>query len=352
MYQLYMKKSNLMGLNEPELISVAESLGGRSFRGRQLYHEIYRRREFSLDQMTELPKKFRSQLEQSFEIRVPQIHDRQQSEDGTIKFLFRLSDAKYIESVLIPEDHRQTFCISSQVGCDVGCTFCMTAQMGFHRNLTPGEILGQVLAIARDGCLSQPGFNVVFMGMGEPLYNYRNVMKAFRIMTDSKALGLSYRKITVSTSGVVPVLSRMRSETELPNLAISLNATRNDVRDELMPINQKWDLNGLLDVCRSFPSKLRRRITFEYVLLSGVTDSDRDAYRLTTLLKGMKAKVNLIPYNPDPSLPFDRPTPDRVEQFREILMRASISTFVRRTRGDDISAACGQLAHLESESHG
>lgn len=352
MYQFCMKKSNLMGLNELELVKVAESLGDKPFRGRQLYHEIYRRREFSLEQMTELPKNFRSRLGHSFEVRVPQIHDRQRSEDGTIKFLFRLDDAKCIESVLIPEDHRQTLCISSQVGCDVGCTFCMTAQMGFHRNLTPGEILGQVLAIACDRGSSQSGFNVVFMGMGEPLYNYRNVMKAFRIMTDSKAIGLSYRKITVSTSGVVPVLSRMRSETELPNLVISLNATSNDVRDELMPINKKWDLNGLLDVCRSFPPKLRRRITFEYVLLSGVTDSDQDAHRLAALLQGMKAKVNLIPYNPGPSLPFDRPTPGRVEQFREILTRGSISTFVRKTRGDDISAACGQLAHLGSKNHG
>jgi 23S rRNA (adenine2503-C2)-methyltransferase len=351
MYQFDMKKNNLIGLNESELVDIAEALGDRSFRGRQLYHEIYQRREENLTQMAVLPKAFRTRLENSFEIRIPEIQDRQQSKDGTIKFLFRLDDGKCIESVFIPEDHRQTLCISSQVGCGVGCTFCMTAQMGFHRNLTAGEILGQVLAIARDDCLTQLGLNVVFMGMGEPLYNYKNVMKAFRIMTDSKAMGLSHRKITVSTAGVVPVLNRMQCEAKMPNLAISLNAASDDVRHEVMPINQKWNLKDLLDACRGFSLKLQHRITFEYVLLSGITDSDQDAQQLVKLLEGLQVKVNLIPYNPDPSLPFKRPAPNRVEQFQGILIRGSISAFVRRTRGDDIAAACGQLAHLKKEIH-
>jgi 23S rRNA (adenine2503-C2)-methyltransferase len=351
MYQFDMKKNNLIGLNESEIVNIVEDLGDKSFRGRQLYHEIYQRREEHLTQMAVLPKVVRTRLENSFEIRIPKIQDRQQSKDGTIKFLFRLDDGKCIESVFIPEDHRQTLCISSQVGCGVGCTFCMTARMGFHRNLTSGEILGQVLAIARDGCLTQLGFNVVFMGMGEPLYNYKNVMKAFRIMTDSKAMGLSHRKITVSTAGVVPAINRMQSEMKMPNLAISLNAANDDVRHEIMPINQKWSLKDLLDACRSFSSQLQHRITFEYVLLSGITDSDQDAQQLVKLLEGLKIKVNLIPYNPDSFLPFKRPGPNRVERFQSILIRGSVSAFVRKTRGDDISAACGQLAHLKKAIH-
>ena len=222
----------------------------------------------------------------------------------------------------------------------------MTAQMPFERNLTDGEILGQLLAVMDSGLLRDKGFNLVFMGMGEPLYNYRNLGRAFRIMIDPDALGLSHRKITVSTSGVVPVLRRMAAEKVLPNVAISLNATTNEIRDTVMPINRKWNLQELIQVCRSFPLEPRRRLTFEYVLLKDITDSDEDAHRLARLVRGMPAKVNLIPYNPGIGLGFERPERERVKAFQEILSGHRVTTLVRRPRGDEIAAACGQLAHL------
>jgi 23S rRNA (adenine2503-C2)-methyltransferase len=220
--------------------------------------------------------------------------------------------------------------------------------MGMVRNLSSGEIVGQVLAAIRDGCLTETRYNIVLMGMGEPLHNYKNVMKAFRLLTDPAAMGLSSRRITLSTSGVVPVLQRMSQEASLPNLAISLNATTNPIRTQLMPINERWDLEKLMNACRDFPLEPRRRITFEYVLIKNLNESDQDAHRLAQLLKGIKAKVNLIPYNSNPNLPFERPTPLQVDRFREILTDYHISAFVRRPRGDDISAACGQLAWMES----
>lgn len=350
MYQSSMKNNHLMGLNEKELVALAASLAEKPFRGRQLYHEIYRRKQFDFSQMAELSQSFRDRLAREFVIGTPRVCRRSVSRDGTVKFLFQLGDGRFIESVYIPEERRDTLCISSQVGCDVGCTFCMTAQMGFERNLTPAEILGQVLLVIKEGCLQERGFNIVFMGMGEPLYNYRNVMKAFQIMIDPAGMALSHRKITVSTSGVVPVLRKMHAEPVLPNLAISLNATTNAVRDTIMPINQKWGLNELLQACREFPLEPRRRITFEYVLLEGATDSDQDAYRLVGLLKGMRAKVNLIPYNPNPGMPYRRPSIERVERFKEILSHHFISAFIRKTRGEDVAAACGQLAYLEAHA--
>lgn len=348
MYQPGMKKRNLLGRGEKELVALAVSLGEEPFRGRQLYQWIYQRKELDFERMAVLPKSFRRRLSEEEVAGIPRVVQRQVSADGTIKFLLQLEDGRCVESVFIPEPRRDTLCISSQVGCDVGCTFCMTAQMGFERNLTAGEILGQVLVAVRDGCLKERGFNIVFMGMGEPLYNYQNVMRAFRIMADPEGMGLSHRKITVSTSGVVPVLRKMQQEPLLPNLAVSLNATTNTVRDAVMPINRKWDLEELFQACREFPAEPRRRITFEYVLMEGVSDSDQDAHRLARLVKGMRAKVNLIPYNPNPGLPYRRPDPQRVEQFREILAGQLISAFVRKTRGDDIAAACGQLACMET----
>lgn len=342
-----MKKRNVLGLGEKELLELALSLGGKPFRGKQLYRQIYQRREFEFENMTELSKPFRRRLEEGFSVQLPQLVQRQEARDGTVKFLLRLEDGRLIESVFIPEQRRQTLCISSQVGCDVGCTFCMTARMGFERNLGAGEILGQVLLAIKD---AGPAFNVVFMGMGEPLYNYQNVMKAFSIMVDPGGMALSHHKVTVSTSGVVPVLRKMRREPVLPNLAISLNATTDRLRDAVMPINRKWNLEELLEACRQFPLEPRRRITFEYVLMEGVTDSDRDAHRLAGLLRGLQAKVNLIPYNPNPGLPYRRPSPEGVERFRGILTGHLVSAFVRKTRGDDIAAACGQLACMENHA--
>lgn len=342
-----MKEKNLLGLDIEELSRLAEELGERSFRGRQLFVQIYRRKYFDFRQMTDLSKEFRRRLEEQFDLHLPEVTRRSESSDGTCKYLLRLVDGKFVETVHIPESGRDTLCISSQVGCGVGCTFCMTAQMGFIRNLTPGEIVGQVLRVITDGRVADKGFNIVFMGMGEPLYNYRNVMKAFRLLTDPQGIDLSHRKITVSTSGVVPVLRRMAADTPpLPNLAVSINATTDAVRDRVMPINRKWPLEELIEACRSFPLESRRRITFEYVLLKDENDSPGDARRLARLLRGIPAKVNLIPYNPNPGLPHGRPDPDRVEHFQELLSEHNLAAFVRRTRGDDVNAACGQLAYL------
>jgi 23S rRNA (adenine2503-C2)-methyltransferase len=223
----------------------------------------------------------------------------------------------------------------------------MTAQMGFVRNLRPSEIVGQVLAVIASGLLKTKGFNVVFMGMGEPLYNYQNVMKAFQLMTDPEGMDLSYRRITLSTSGVVPVLKKLAKEDTIPNLAISLNATTSSTRSRIMPINRKWELSELLKTCKEFPLEPRRRITIEYVLLKGETDSDSDAHRLARLLNGLSVKVNLIPYNANPGLPHESPDTDRVQEFRFILNSYNITNFVRKTRGQDVSAACGQLAWFE-----
>lgn len=343
-----MKKQNLLGMSAAELVEMAVSRGEKPFRGKQLYHQIYERKEFDFARMSELSKSFRQRIAEQFKIELPQVWRRSESHDGSVKLLLRLEDGRFVESVFIPEEQRDTLCISSQVGCDVGCTFCMTAQMSFERNLQPPEILGQVLIAIKEGLLKERGFNIVFMGMGEPLYNYRNVMKAFRIMIDPAGMALSHRKITVSTSGVVPILRKMQQEAVLPNLAISLNATTDPVRDVIMPINQKWKLEALIQACRDFPLEPRRRITFEYVLLQGITDSDQDALRLVRLLEGMRAKINLIPYNPNPGLPYRRPPAERVERFKEILSEHYMSAFVRKTRGDDVSAACGQLAYIQT----
>ncbi len=343
-----MKKRNLLGLNLDRLTALALEYGEPAFRGKQLLHQLYRKGQVRISEMTDLPSSFRDRLTGSWEIQLPTLAKQSVAADGTIKFLFQLDDGQPIESVYIPEPNRDTFCISSQVGCGVGCTFCLTAQMGLIRNLKAGEIVGQVLAALRMDCLKPKRYNIVFMGMGEPLHNYRNVMEAFRLFTDPSAMGISYRRITLSTSGVVPVLRRLQEErTALPNLAISLNATTNALRDPIMPINERWNLEELLETCRNFPLEPRRRITFEYVLLGSLNDSEADAGRLAGLLRGIPSKVNLIPFNPGPGLPFERPAPQRVERFREILVNRKVSAFVRRPRGDDISAACGQLAILE-----
>ncbi len=340
-------KKNLLGWDSSQLEELAQGLEEPAFRGRQLFRQIYFRRQSDFREMTDLPAPFRERLHAEYRVGLPRTAQRSQSRDGTVKFLFELEDGQRIESVYIPEDRRETICISSQVGCDVGCTFCLTAQMGFRRNLRPGEIVGQVMAVIGDGCLRPQGFNVVYMGMGEPLYNYRHVMQSFRLLTDPSGLNLSHRRITVSTSGVVPVLQRMQQESPLPNLAISLNATTDRVRDQIMPLNRRWNLRDLLEACRQFPLEPRRRITFEYVLLAGVTDSEEDARRLARLVRGTRCKVNVIPYNPNPGLPYRRPSDATIERFREILAAEHVSAFVRRPRGDDISAACGQLAYLD-----
>jgi len=346
MYQRGMKR-NLLGLTQEEITQLVEEMGEKPFRGRQLYHEIHRRRELDFDGMTELSKSFRARLVELFSLSVPRIVQRSEAGDGTVKYLFRLDDDRHVEAVFIPEEERDTLCISSQVGCNIGCSFCMTAMMGLERNLRVEEILGQVLGVVKERGLERGAYSIVFMGMGEPLQNYKNVMRAFRIMVDPLGMSLSHRKITISTSGVLPALKKMRSEEVFPNLAISLNAPTGELRDVLMPLNRRWPLSELLQVCRDFPIEPRRRIMFEYVLLAGVNDSDKDARALVGLFRGMRPKVNLIPYNPNPGLPYKRPSEQRVARFREILVNSGIAVFMRKTRGDDIAAACGQLAYLE-----
>ncbi len=323
---------------------MSASLGESAFRGRQLYVQIYRRKEYDIDRMTDLAKSFRGKLRKACEIKLPEIENTRNSEDGAAKYLFRLRDGETVEAVYIPESGRDTLCISSQAGCRVGCRFCMTGQKGFRRNLSAGEIVGQVLAVIREGSLEEKGFNVVFMGMGEPLHNYRNVMKAFRILSDPDGIGLSHRKITISTSGIVPVMREMAGEKKIPSLAVSLNAADDETRDRIMPVNREWNIAELLQACRDFPLEGNRRITIEYVLLRKINDSLEDAEQLGRLLKGLKVKINLIAYNSNPGLPYSPPEPDRIIRFKEQLTAMGLSAFIRASRGSDVGAACGQLA--------
>jgi 23S rRNA (adenine2503-C2)-methyltransferase len=252
-----------------------------------------------------------------------------------------------IESVFIPEERRDTFCISTQVGCAVGCVFCVTGKLRMRRNLLPGEIVGQILALQADRGTVAKRLNIVIMGMGEPLNNYENVMQSIRLMTDEQGMCISPRRVTLSTSGVVPGIRRLAGEQVIPNIAISLNATTDAVRDMLIPINRKWNIAALLEACRSFPLAHRRRITFEYVLIEGINDSIEDAHRLVRLLQGLRKKINLIPLNADPWIALKSPSQERVLEFEQFLVNHQVTVNVRRPRGDDVSAACGMLAGRE-----
>src|SRR5215467_1024026 len=321
------------------------SLFDPSFRATQLYKSVYQRSFDNFDQMTDLPKGLRTTLPEEWDIKLPVIHRRFDSMDGTRRYLVRLNDSELAETVYIPEENRDTICISSQIGCALACTFCLTGQMGLTRNLTAGEIVAQVLVAQRDNLSweARDSFNIVLMGMGEPLHNYDNVMKAIRILHDENGLNMSMGRITLSTAGLLPALERLAAEPDIPNLAISLTGATNAKRDELMPINRKYPIEQLLAAVRRFPLKHRQRVTFEYVLLKGITDSPEDARNLAVLLKGMRAKVNLIPLNEAEELGYQRPADEVVERFQNILVAHHLSAFVRKNRGNDISAACGQL---------
>jgi 23S rRNA (adenine2503-C2)-methyltransferase len=281
----------------------------------------------------------------------PAIELVQQSTDGTRKYKLRTVDGRFVEAVYMPDEAagRRTLCVSSQVGCAMGCTFCLTATMGLVRHLSPGEILGQVHRVNRDLMESvglpapRPLTNLVFMGMGEPLHNLDHLSKALGTLLSPDGPGFSHRHVTVSTSGLVPAIERVATELDI-KLAISLNATTDEVRTELMPVNRKWNIAALMEACRKFPVRQGRRITFEYVLLGGINDTDEDARRLVGLVRGLPAKVNLIPYNENPGLGFSEPAPGRVDAFKAILEKGGVTAMVRRNRGRDISAACGQLA--------
>ena len=335
--------SDLTELDLPELERLLQESDYDAFHARQLYRWIHRHGVTDFDQMTNLSKELRGELRERFTVRHPKVVSDQLSTDGTRKFVLELSDGRRIESVFIPDTPAMTFCVSTQVGCAMSCGFCLTGKMGLVRHLTPGEIVGQVIALASaTGLLEQP-FNIVLMGMGEPLHNYDNTMKALRMLHAEEGLSISPRRITLSTVGIVPGLDRLAREPLMPNLAISLHATTEEQRTALVPPNARYSLAAILDACRRFPLKKRSRITFEYVLLNGVNDTPEDARRLAKLLTGIKAKVNLIPLNAAPGIPFERPSDARVDRFAQILADRHLTVSVRKSRGRDIRAACGQL---------
>jgi 23S rRNA (adenine2503-C2)-methyltransferase len=341
----------IVGLELPDL-QAALGPEQRAFRARQVYDAVYRQRVGDLAEITNLPLNLRKDLAEKLAIGLPKAAAEFKSTDGTRRYLLELEDRRTVETVLMPEESpdgkRDTVCISSQVGCPVNCQFCLTALMGLERNLTAGEIVGQVLFVMRAHGISTGSdrLNVVMMGMGEPLLNLPNVIKATRILTDPAGIGISSRRITLSTAGIVPKIAELGREPVRPKLAISLNASNQEQRRELMPITRKYSLKDLLKACKEYPLRPWEKLTFEYVLLKGVNDSDADARRVVKLLAHLNAKVNLIALNPGPGIAFETPDPERVRAFQEIVRRA-MPCFVRKPRGRDIFAACGQLKRHE-----
>ncbi|MBA3972900.1 MAG: 23S rRNA (adenine(2503)-C(2))-methyltransferase RlmN [Candidatus Solibacter sp.] len=338
----------LLGLDESDISALLGPAAPR-YRARQIYEAIYKHRNLHLASATALPKHLRQSLARTHTPGWPSIASRYQSADGARRYLLSLGDAKTVEAVFMPEEARDTLCISSQVGCPVDCRFCLTALMGLERNLTAGEIVGQVMTLAQDNGLwaGRTRINIVMMGQGEPFLNLPNVLKAARLLCDPNGLNISPRRITVSTSGITPRLAEFAAAHPRPKLAISLNASTEDQRRELMPITGKYHLKDLIHACRAYPLRPWERLTFEYVLLKDVNDSDADARRVAGLLAQLRAKVNLIALNPGPGIPYNCPDPARVAAFQAIVRR-SLPCFIRRPRGLDIFAACGQLKRMES----
>src|SRR6266852_8113556 len=360
-----MTHNSLLGLQLPELTALVEEFGQPSCRARQLFEALYRQRVKTSEQISTLPQDFRRSLaEKGFSVGWPGIEKKFVSSDGTVRYLVACADGQTVETVWMPEGDggetgdgsdagdqaetarrwdRATICVSSQVGCAVDCQFCLTALLGIKRNLTAGEIVGQVCAVLNQQNVSPPHerVNLVFMGMGEPFLNYDNFMQAVRLLVEG--VGIPESRMTVSTAGIVPRIYDLGSESVRPKLAISLNASNDAWRTRLMPINRKWNLEKLISAARDFPLRNREKLTFEYVLLDEVNDSATNAHELAELIRGVRAKVNLIALNPGPGIPFQTPSQERVLQFQNILMTAGVPTFVRRPRGRDIYAACGQL---------
>jgi 23S rRNA (adenine2503-C2)-methyltransferase len=341
-------KINLLNLDRQGLEAFFTRLGEKPFRARQLMQWLHQHGEVDFEHMSNLGKSLRSRLAETAVIRLPEISHDQISADGTRKWLLKLDDGNSIETVFIPEDDRGTLCISSQVGCSLNCTFCHTARQGYNRNLETWEIIAQLWVARRalgwqmhdDRVIS----NVVLMGMGEPLMNYDNVVTAMRIMLDDMAYGLSRRRVTLSTSGLVPAMKQLKQDCDV-SLAVSLHAPDDELRNELVPINKKYPIAELLSACKAYVAgEKRRKVTFEYVMLDGVNDTDEHARRLAILLRDVPAKVNLIPFNPFAGSGYRRSSQKRVDRFRDILVENGLVTITRKTRGDDIDAACGQLA--------
>src|SRR5579884_2473542 len=354
----------LLGLELQELTSLVEEGGQPSYRARQLFHALYQDRIPSTDEISTLPKEFRSHLRnQGISVGLPEITKKFSAADGTVRYLVKLSDGETVETVWMPEGddgetgdgseagtetsrgnwHRATICVSSQVGCAVNCQFCLTALLGIKRNLTAGEIVGQVISVLRDQNVSPPEdrVNLVFMGMGEPFLNFENFIRAVRLLVEG--VGIPESRMTVSTAGIVPRIYDLAEEKVRPKLAISLNASNDELRTQLMPINKKWDIEQLLMAAREFPLRSREKITFEYVLLRQVNDSADHARELAERVRGIRAKVNLIALNPGPGVSFQTPAEADVLQFQKVLVDAGIPAFIRRPRGREIYAACGQL---------
>jgi 23S rRNA (adenine2503-C2)-methyltransferase len=338
---------NLLGLTRPELEAWILERGGKAFRARQLFNWLYKRGETDFDAMSDLAKAFREQLKAEATVELPQIVTRQNAADGTVKWMLKADQAQGFEMVYIPESDRATLCISSQVGCAMDCSFCSTAQQGFNRNLTAAEIVGQVFLAQRE-----LGFkagdnrvisNVVLMGMGEPLANFRNVVPAMRILLDDLGFDFSRRRLTLSTSGLVPQIYKLAEESNVA-LAVSLHAPDDELRSQLVPINRRHPIAELLEACWHYIDEQNgRSVTFEYVMLDGVNDSPSQARQLARLLKGHPAKVNLIPFNPFPGTEYRRSRPEAISAFLDQVLKGGVMATVRRTRGDDIDAACGQL---------
>ena len=334
----------LLGRDLAELTALAVACGHPRYRGRQIYEGLYRDWHAGPLEISTLPTGLREHLQGLDEFGLPKVDQRFASTDGTARYLLRVHDGRTVEAVYIPDERRDTLCISTQVGCPVDCKFCFTALMGLERNLTAGEIVAQVIVLGRAERLRERRrpLNVVMMGMGEPLLNFRAVMQATKLLADPRGVGIPQRRITVSTSGIVPKIREHGLQEVRGKLAVSLNASNAEQRTQLMPITSRYGLDELLEACRRYPLRPWERLTFEYVLLREVNDTDRDAADLRRLLSPLKCSVNLIAHNPGPGIPYETPTPERVESFREIVRRG-LPCFVRKPRGRDIFAACGQL---------
>ncbi|HVR70671.1 MAG TPA: 23S rRNA (adenine(2503)-C(2))-methyltransferase RlmN [Vicinamibacteria bacterium] len=344
-------RPNLFGMSRPALARLAGELGEPAYRAAQLYSWLYRRRARSLVEMTDLPRPLRERLAAGHGLRWPEVVERSRSADGTVKYLFRLDDGATIESVYIPEERRRTICISTQAGCPLKCAFCLTGIAGYKRNLKPWEILGQVAEVMAEEPPEQKAWNIVVMGMGEPLLNYDATVHALRILMDPEGFAVAPKKLTLSTVGILPALEKLMEEPVRPNLAISLHAPNARLRGELMPIEEKYRLEDVIAAAQRYPIPRGGMVTYEYVLLGGVNDSPGHARELVRLLRGSRAKVNLIPLNPAPDIPFQPPTRQAVDEFAGILAAAHVTVSVRRQRGQDILAACGQL-HLKTAAAG
>ena len=337
------EQTDLKNLTPSELARFISSFGKEHYRTPQILRWLYQNGVHSIDEMTNLSKQFRQDLRKvSFISNFHPLHV-EEAKDGTKKFLFQLEDGNRIESVLIPEKKRLTLCLSTQVGCTLGCRFCLTGKMGWKRDLTTSEILNQILAVRETLENKISVTNIVLMGMGEPLANYRNTIKAIELMTHPDAFKFSSRRVTLSTAGLLPELEQLGKENISFRLAISLNASDEEARSQLMPINRRYPLKKVLEACRHFPLRPRTRITFEYVLVEGVNDSPQDARRLLRILRGIPSKINLIPLNEASGIPLKRPSEEKVTAFQEILMKGALTAIVRASKGTEISAACGQL---------